>query len=1384
MRKTLLLLSFSLITLSIYGQTNSGGLIQNSINSIAPKSPDAAALFRYTETPVSLYSGVPNIDIPIYTIKEGDIEVPISISYHAGGIKVTDEASSVGLGWSLNAGGRVSQIMAGVNDFSHYGYYNIYPKTAYPQYGGISGCPQLPWNTASYNNAYYTDWFMKIDNSSQSTSTIYEGFDFQPDLFLINLPHKSYKAYLDMAKTVKPNGAIKFLLSGQENIDFKLIGTPGAGGNYNFQVTDESGINYHFNQGEITTRETGWNTISGLSRILNKIEDTKGNQVNFYNSNSIRNARLSGCKNTRTKFLYESNNYGNNQPLGYPEENGMTDCSKQLTDESYLERIEFTNGKVEFNWTSREDIYNSKKLSSIKIYNNYKLIKQYDFNYDYFIATDNFDTNSIATWLGAANNNIFTHRLRLLDVTESITNQKHSFEYNSTYNLPNKLSFSSDFWGYYNGQNNSDTFIPDPEKYIKGETVFNVTSFNRNDSNYWFEASLAPPTFDPINGGTTIYKNFSTDGKHYLSDRRTSLYSLAGILTAVKYPTGGKTEYEYEPNTFSNFPMQSLINDNTSKETGGSHTINNVNGSIVHTDNPTEFNIIGNNIKVNIFSHFGFHYLASVGNNEKNSFWVYIKNKSTGAIVKKVYNPNVGSYQTPLFIDNVILQSGTYEIGMSYNNDFTVANTQVSGGSTAIDNTFKVKYVNEKSIINGIEYNYTSGGGIRIKNIKTIEKAGAIPITKNYIYDEVSDNGTKITSNGNLSVLPKFFEIENRCFYHYSRTGATQTIYSNRGCSNNTSPGDTPFKISVYEGTPNQGTSTLPQGNNVGYSKVTEQINGKGKTVSYFKNDYSQSCLLMQAKGTSLLIGDGDLMKQSNYDDSNNLIKEITFNYKQNHQDGLYTYALSGVIVEPVSNFVRSVGASPGPGGQPQFSYVSFGGLIHYYSINLWKSLLESTTSKEYFPAGSNNLVETKTQRTYNNKYQPSIQKTIYPDLSFDEVTYNYAQEKGNQLLINKNMVGIPLETITSKTINGVSKTLSKTETIYPNSLPDSQIGNFALPKSVTSYNTSDSSSSTDVTLDKYDAKGNLIQYTSKDGVPVSIIWGYNFTLPIVKIEGASYDNIAPFVANIVNRSNEDALNPIKEQLLLDAQDNLRKNSNFANYQIATYTYDPLIGVTSVTPPSGLIEYYKYDTTNRLEKIVDINNKVLKEFNYHYASNSSSIFHNEEKSKVFIRLNCPTSSEGGAYNYIVPSGTYYSTVSLLAANQKALDDINMNGQNITNQNGPCHPIISCPFTFSSVTSNAQYKYNGTTIVNNNVSFNVSFSTLNIWQNWTYGVDIGTIGGDCKPTVNKEINYSESSYNRQWKIFIDTAGNCTIRLLSGTVDGSSSNPINLRIEYQK
>src|ERR1700722_3835468 len=89
---------------------------QAIILQLLPNSPDAASFAKYGTFPVNLFSGLPDISIPIYNIKVGELEVPISICYHASGIRVTDWGSWIGLGWNLNAGGMVTRKIMGKPD--------------------------------------------------------------------------------------------------------------------------------------------------------------------------------------------------------------------------------------------------------------------------------------------------------------------------------------------------------------------------------------------------------------------------------------------------------------------------------------------------------------------------------------------------------------------------------------------------------------------------------------------------------------------------------------------------------------------------------------------------------------------------------------------------------------------------------------------------------------------------------------------------------------------------------------------------------------------------------------------------------------------------------------------------------------------------------------------------------------------------------------------------------------------------------------------------------------------------------------------------------------------------------------------------------------------
>jgi hypothetical protein len=56
----------------------------------------------------------------LYDISVGSIRLPIALKYHASGIKVGDVASSVGLGWALEAGGRISRSTVGRDDELEY----------------------------------------------------------------------------------------------------------------------------------------------------------------------------------------------------------------------------------------------------------------------------------------------------------------------------------------------------------------------------------------------------------------------------------------------------------------------------------------------------------------------------------------------------------------------------------------------------------------------------------------------------------------------------------------------------------------------------------------------------------------------------------------------------------------------------------------------------------------------------------------------------------------------------------------------------------------------------------------------------------------------------------------------------------------------------------------------------------------------------------------------------------------------------------------------------------------------------------------------------------------------------------------------------------------
>lgn len=94
LKKAFLLSNF--IVLSFYSFSQVPTSLTN-LPKVVPQSPNTAAFKKFGDIPVSYYTGVPDISIPLYTVSVDNVSVPISINYHASGIKIADEAGRVGL---------------------------------------------------------------------------------------------------------------------------------------------------------------------------------------------------------------------------------------------------------------------------------------------------------------------------------------------------------------------------------------------------------------------------------------------------------------------------------------------------------------------------------------------------------------------------------------------------------------------------------------------------------------------------------------------------------------------------------------------------------------------------------------------------------------------------------------------------------------------------------------------------------------------------------------------------------------------------------------------------------------------------------------------------------------------------------------------------------------------------------------------------------------------------------------------------------------------------------------------------------------------------------------------------------------------------------------
>lgn len=96
-------------------------------------SPQAASLGEFGAIPVSLFTGTPEISIPLFELEAGNFKYPIGVSYHLASVKPHLQPGTSGLGWMLSDA-CINRTVRGVYDekmddsgIAH-GFYGHYAK--------------------------------------------------------------------------------------------------------------------------------------------------------------------------------------------------------------------------------------------------------------------------------------------------------------------------------------------------------------------------------------------------------------------------------------------------------------------------------------------------------------------------------------------------------------------------------------------------------------------------------------------------------------------------------------------------------------------------------------------------------------------------------------------------------------------------------------------------------------------------------------------------------------------------------------------------------------------------------------------------------------------------------------------------------------------------------------------------------------------------------------------------------------------------------------------------------------------------------------------------------------------------------------------------------
>ena len=1101
--------------------------------------PTTASLGKYIENPVSLYTGTPQISIPLWTINlNNGLKLPISLSYHAGGIKIEEQSSDVGLGWSLIAGGAITRIIYGTADDLGYNRNNgsINDRSLgrfYLNDPTLTTKERIPVNTVevfdpSSNDAAYLKTTLNSMGFERLEPIYQQGGlyrDFEPDVFYLNFMGITGKFIFKVEEGVLEAKTIPYQ-------DLKISWTLDNNGELNsFTIVDDKGNSYYFNdiertvqytlnhEGYIPTSADGYS--DGVFEAVDRVSDA-GIDDTFICNNAWYLSKIITSDGQEVDFNYANDEIGSFVNLpdhetvspDYPSGRtsqlktwrlGLTETtsSKRLVSISTTDQI--INFPADF---KRDDVDSHNLLTSIHgTQNAYaitgvnitqkstsRLLKSYTFNYSYFQSPllTSFGTNLWGHYNTDPGFSSYFKRLKLDKVTEAgidgSTLPPYIFDYDTTHMLPYKLSYQQDLWGYFNGASSNTVLVPKIYVYpdLSADDRFRVypkSSYTGTPATYLDQILVL--------GNTSI-----TPAADRLPNAN---YITAGSLTKITYPTGGYVKYTYEPHTF-------------------------------------------------------------------------------------IYN------------------------GDSY-----------------------------------------SGGGLRIKQIDSYitPTSSTAALTKQYVYTDSNNLTTgRAVAIPQMAALPMSTNniVNNVARYTVSQVPLGQTSGSNIGYS----------QVTEFIGT---------SSSNIGKTVYTYDIPGMQGDLSDIYGFYTPTQIYKSPLDQVSSVGShvftpynfpfplntdydwnrGALISKLDYNSSGTLVKSVTntygfyFNQKATAPGNVYGLTVKEFYAAPAeyvnSNYV--------------YDYYVFG--KYNYLTDVAKVLL---ASQESVKDGVTPYTTTMNY-AYNGRYQCNQTSSELINSKGESIKHNYfypedlmsmpISDKNTYIdMFNRHFTGKPVRESTTKDGNYVKVATDHYSEPYPNLIvPGStelQFYDYNQP-SVTTEN-----------FINYDDRGNLLEYSKYTGPHTSYLYGYDKKYVIAQINNAAVSNIyydgfeegsgntrygdaktghysfsGHYVKSLTGLGNGSYIKSYWQKnngnwsfvsttvtvsggsYSIDLPSSQYDDIRFypADAQMTTFTYEPLIGMTSKTDVKGEISYYEYDVFLRLLNIKDKDGNIIKSYCYNYAGQTT-----------------------------------------------------------------------------------------------------------------------------------------------------------------------------------